>query len=104
MTKHYHICYCYYYYYLFLTFILAVITFISSVRRVTTNDQRLTEYSHIYISNNFFSIRAFPNMAVFFITPILHVMPSFPIHLSNSSETLPRIPITTGAIFTFLNF
>ena len=31
-------------------------------------------------------------------------MPSFPIHLSNSAETLPRAPITTGTISAFLNF
>ena len=31
-------------------------------------------------------------------------MPSFPIHLSNSAETLPRTPITTATISTFLNF
>ena len=43
-------------------------------------------------------------MALFCITPTLHVMSSFPIHLSNSAETLPRTPITTGTISTFLNF
>ena len=31
-------------------------------------------------------------------------MPSFPIHLSNSAETLPRAPITTRTISAFLNF
>ena len=81
-----------------------VITVISSVRRVITNDQRLTEYSRLYISNTFLSILAVPNKAVFCITPTLHVIPSFPIHLSNSAETLPMAPITTGTIPTFLNF
>ena len=42
--------------------------------------------------------------SLFCITPRLHVMPSFPIHLSNSAETLPRAPITTGTISAFLNF
>ena len=81
-----------------------VITVISSVRRVITNDPRLTEYSRLHISNTFLSILAVPNKAVFCITPTLHVIPSFPIHLSNSVETLPRAPITTGTIATFLNF
>ena len=31
-------------------------------------------------------------------------MPSFPIHLSNSTETFPRAPITTRTISTFLSF
>ena len=70
-----------------------VITVISSVRRVITNDQRLTEYSRLYISNTFLSILALPNKAVFCITPTLHVVPSFPIHLSNSIETLPMASI-----------
>ena len=73
-----------------------VITVISSVRRVITNDQGLTEYSRLYISNTFLSILPVPNKGVFCITPTLHVMPSFPIHLSNSAETLPRARITTG--------
>ena len=89
----------------FNIYVLAVvITAISSVRRVITNDQRLTEYPHLYISNTFLSIFAVPNKAVFCITPTLHVIPSFPIHLSNSVETLPRAPITTGTISAFLNF
>ena len=58
----------------------------------------------LYISNTFLSILAVPNKAVFCITPTLHVMPSFPIYLSNSAETLPRAPITTETISTFLNF
>ena len=45
--------------------IIIVITVISSVRRVITNDQRLTEYSRLYISNTFLSILAVPNKAVF---------------------------------------
>ena len=81
-----------------------VVTVISSVRRVITNNQRLTEYSRLYIPNTFLSILAVPNKAVICITPTLHVMPSFPIHLSNSAETLTRAPITTGTISTFLNF
>ena len=86
-------------------FILAiVIAFISSVRRAITNDQRLTEYSRLYISNTFLSILAVPNKTLFCITPVLHVMPRFPIHLSNSAETLPRASITTRTISTFLNF
>ena len=95
----------YYYYYLLLTFMfwLLLLPSLSSARRVITNDQRLTEYSRLYISNTFLSILAVPNKAVFCITPTLHVIPSFPIHLSNSAETLPRAPITTGTISTFLN-
>ena len=85
---YYYYYYCYYYYF----------------RRVITNDQRLTEYSRPYIFNTFLSILAVPNKAVFCITPTLHVIPSFPIHLSNSAEILPRAPITTGTISTFLNF
>ena len=81
--------------------LVVVITVISSVRRVITNDQRLTEYSRLYISNAFLSILAVPNKTLSCITPILHVMPSFPIHLSNSAETLPRAPITTGTISQF---
>ena len=53
----------------------------------------------------FLSILAVANKAVFCITPTLHVIPSLPIHLSNSAEALPRAPITTtGTISTFLNF
>ena len=81
-----------------------VIIVISSVRRIITNDQRLSEYSRLYISNNFLSILAVPNKALFCITPTLYVMPSFPIHLSNPAETLPSAPITAGTISTFLNF
>ena len=91
--------------FVFNIYVLAVvITVISSVRRVITNDQRLTEYSRLYISDTFLSILAVPNKAVFCITPTLHVIPKFPIHLSNSVETLPRAPITTGTISTFLHF
>ena len=68
--------------------LVVVITVISSVRRVITNDQRLTEYSRLYISNTFLS----------------YVMPSFPINLSNAAETLPRAVIIAGTISTFLNF
>ena len=89
----------------FNIYVLAVlITVISSFWRVTTNGQRLTEYSHLYISNTLLSILAVPNKAFFCITPTLYVMPSFPIHLSNYAETLPRAPITTGTVSTFLNF
>ena len=91
--------------FVFNIYVLAVvIAVISSVRRVITNDQRLTEYSRLYISNIFLSILAVPNKALFCVTPAKHVMPSFPIHLSNSAETLPRVPITAGTISTFLNF
>ena len=89
----------------FNIYVLAVvITVISSVRKVITNDQRLTEHSRLYISNTLLSILAVPKKALFCITPTLLVMLSFPIHLSNSAETLPRAPITTGTISTFLNF
>ena len=91
--------------FVFNIYVLAVvITAISSVRRVITNDQMLTEYSRLYISNTFISFLAVPNKAVFCVTPTLHVISSFPIRLSNSAETLPRAPITTGTISTFLNF
>ena len=91
--------------FVFNIYVLAVvITVISSVRRGITNDQRITEYSGLYISNTFLSIFAVPNKAIFCITPTLHVMPSFLVHLSNSAETLPRAPITTGTISTFFNF
>ena len=85
-------------------FWLLLLLLYSSVRRVKTNYQRLTEYSRLYISNTFLSILAVPYKAVFCITPTFHVIPSFPIHLSNSTETLPRAPITKGTISTFLNF
>ena len=39
-----------------------------------------------------------------FITPTLHVMLSFPIHLSNSVETLSRAPMTRGTVSKFLSF
>ena len=91
--------------FVFNIYVLAVIiTVISSVRRVITNDQRLTEYSRPYISNTFLSILAVPNNGLFCISPTLHVMPIFPIHLSNSAKTLPRVPITTGTISAILNF
>ena len=91
--------------FVFKIYVLAVvITVISFVSRVITNDQRLTEYSLLYISNAFLSILAVPTKALFCITPILHVMPSFPIHLSNLAETLLRVPVTTGTISTFLSF
>ena len=78
----------------FNIYVLAVVTtIISSVRKVITNDQRLTEHSRLYISNTLLSILAVPNKALFCITPTLLVMLSFPIHLSNSAETLPRAPI-----------
>ena len=92
-------------YYLFLTFMFWLLLLPSFlVRKVITNDQRLTEHSHLYISNTLLSILAVPKKALFCITPTLLVMLSFPIHLSNSAETLPRAPITTGTISTFLNF
>ena len=76
------------------THVLAVaIVVISSVRWAITNDQRLTEWSLLYISNTFFNILAVLNNAVFCITPTFFVIRSFSIHPSNS---LPRAPITTG--------
>ena len=82
--------------FVFNIYVLAVV-----IRHVTTNDQSLTEYSHLYICNALLSILAVPNKALFCITPTLHVMPSFPIHLSTSAETLPRTPFTKGTISTF---
>ena len=89
----------------FNVYVLAVaITVNSSVRQVITNDQRLTEYSRLYTFNTFLRFFAVPNKELFCITTALHVMPSFPIHLSNSAGILSRAPITRGAISTFLNF
>ena len=69
-------------------YVLAVvIDFISSVRRVITNDQRLTEYSRLYISNTFLSILVVPNRTLFCITPILHVMSRFLIRFSSELAT-----------------
>ena len=75
---YYHYNYYYYYYYydhhhhhyhhhhVFNIYVLVVvITAISSVRRVITNDQRLTEYSRLCISNTFLSILAVPNKTVY---------------------------------------
>ena len=91
--------------FVFNIYVLAVvITVISSVRQVITNDQRLTECFRLYISNTFFSILAVLHKADFCITPTLHVMHSFPMHIPNSAETLPRAPITIATISTFLNF
>ena len=80
-----------------------VIIVISSVTRVITNEQRLTEYSRLYSCNTFLSVLAVPNKVLFCITPTLHVVSRFLIHLSNSAETLPRTPITTRTISAFLN-
>ena len=60
----------YYYYYSFLIlfvfmFWLLFITVISAVRWVTTNDQKITGYPRLYISNTFLSILAVPNKALF---------------------------------------
>ena len=84
--------------------LVAVITVISSVRRVIKNSKKLKEYSRLYIFNTFLSIQAVSNKEIFCITPTLHVMPRFPIHLSNSAKTLSSTPITTGTISTFPNF
>ena len=65
-------------------------------RWAITNDQRVTEWSLLYISNTFLNIIAVPNNAVFCIIPTLFVIRSFSIHPSNSFVTLPRAPITTG--------
>ena len=62
MTAHYGILLLF----IFNIYVLAVvITVISSVRQVIKNDQRLTEYFRLYISNTFLSILAVPNKAVF---------------------------------------
>ena len=55
-----------------------VITVISSVRRVVTNDQRLTEYSRLYISNTFLSILAVQNKAVFALLQYCMLCLAFP--------------------------
>ena len=73
-----------------------MIAAISSVRRLVTNDQRVREWSILYISNSFLIILAFLNNAVFFSTPTFYIIPSFSIYLSNSFATLPRALITTG--------
>ena len=57
-----------------------------------------------YISNTFFKILVVPSKAVFCITPTLFVIPSFPIHPSNSFVALPRAPITIGETSTILSF
>ena len=75
-----------------------------SVRRVITNEQRLTNLSLLHISNTFLNILAIPNKVVFCITPPLSGIPSFSIHLSNPLVTLPRAPITTGTTSTILSF
>ena len=63
----------------FNIYVLAVVTtIISSVRKVITNDQRLTEHSRLYISNTLLSILAVPNKALFCITPTLLVCLAFP--------------------------
>ena len=49
-----------------------VIVGFSSVRRVITCDQRLTELS-LHISNTFLNILQVPNKAVFCITPTLNI-------------------------------
>ena len=52
--------------FIFNIYVLAVvITVISFVRQVIKNDQRLTEYFRLYISNTFLSILAVPNKGVF---------------------------------------
>ena len=96
--------YCYYLFLTFMFWLLLLQSFLLFVKRVIANEQRLTEYSRLYISNTFLSILAVPNKAIFCITPTLHFVPSFPTHLSNSAETLPRAPITSGTISTVFNF
>ena len=58
------------------------IAIISSVRQVITNEQRLTEWSLLYISNKFLNNLEFPNNAVLCITPTWYIIPSFSIHIS----------------------
>ena len=52
----------------------------------------------------FFQYFCSSQQGTLFITPTLHVMLSFPIHLSNSAETLSRAPMTRGTVSKFLNF
>ena len=63
-----------------LTVVIAVISFVS---RVIIKDQRLTEWSILYISNPFFNILPVPKIAVFCITPALFVIPNFSNDLSS---------------------
>ena len=101
---YYYFYYYYYYYWLFnVMFWPVVIAAISSVRRVITNDQKLAEWSPLYISNTFLNIFAVRNNAVFCISPTFLVIPSYSIHLSNSFVTLPRVSITTGTTSTILS-
>ena len=81
-----------------------VIVFIYSVRQVITNDQTLAAWSLIYIFDTFLNMLAFPNNAVFCITPTLYLIPSFSIHLSRFFVTLPGEPVTTCTTSTILSF
>ena len=66
------------------------------------NDQSLTD-TLVFTFQILFSVfLQFPTRHSFALT--LHVMPNFPINLSNAAETLPRVLITTGTISAFLNF
>ena len=71
--------------FVFNIYILAVVvTVISSVRRVITNDQRLTEYSCLYISNTFLSILVVPNQ---YFCYVLHTFTFFPIQSTHGAVT-----------------
>ena len=55
----------------------------------------------LQVSNTFLNILAVPNNAVFWTCPVLKSIPIFSIHLSNSFDTAPNAPITTGMTVTF---
>ena len=81
--------------------LVVVISVISSVRRVITKWTSLTD-TLVFTFQIFFSVfLQFPTRHSFALT--LHVIPNFPINLSNAAETLPRALITTGTISTYLN-
>ena len=78
-------------------FLTVVTGAIFSVSWVITKDQRLAEWSLLYISNIFLNTLAVPNNVVFCITPFqstYHIL----------SLTLPKAAITTGTtFFSFYN-
>ena len=55
----------------------------------------------LQVSNTFLTILAVPNNAVFCTCPVLKLIPIFSIHLSNSFDAAPSVPITTGTTVTF---
>ena len=80
----------------------------TSARRVITNNQGLTGWLSslffIHMSKTLLRILAVPNKAVFCISIVMHGILRLSVHFSNSFETLPRAPITTGITLTFLIF